>query len=354
MRQPGDRVTQKPVEAAPAEPRMAVGLLRPIVRALIAVGRDHRALLAAHGLSPASLEDPELRVPHSIALRVLDDAVRLAGDPAFALNAAEHADLADIGLLGQLLMTARSVRDSVSRTERFARLLHDAAEAWGEERDGRYHWHLRLWGVPMTIPAAEALAGSTIARMRFRLGPEWAPEAMWFAHSAPPYREAYERFFRCEIRFDMPESGTVFDASVLSLPNPVDGAIADLIERRAESVLERLDGSERLKHRVRDVLERGLARDELGAATVARALHMSRATLTRKLAAEGTSLTAVLDGLRRELALEYVRDPRLSLEELARRLAFSDARALRRAFVRWTGAAPAELRRRQRLVSDAQ
>jgi AraC-like DNA-binding protein len=71
---------------------------------------------------------------------------------------------------------------------------------------------------------------------------------------------------------------------------------------------------------------------------------MSRATLTRKLAHEGTSLSAVLDGLRRELALEYVRDPDLSMEELARRLAFSDARALRRAFARWTGTTPSALR----------
>jgi AraC-like DNA-binding protein len=57
-------------------------------------------------------------------------------------------------------------------------------------------------------------------------------------------------------------------------------------------------------------------------------------------------LTRVLDALRHDLALGYLSNPAVSLEELARRLAFSDARALRRAFVRWTGTTPAEFRRR--------
>jgi AraC-like DNA-binding protein len=180
--------------------------------------------------------------------------------------------------------------------------------------------------------------------MRFRLGPEWSPLELRFAHAEPPYRQAYERFFRCPLRFGARAHGVVFDAAVLALPNPVDTAIAELIERRAESALARLDGEPNCAERVREVLASGLPSGAIGADAVTHALHMSRATLTRKLALEGTSLSAVLDALRRELALEYVRDPRLSIEELARRLAFSDARALRRAFVRWTGTTPSALR----------
>jgi AraC-like DNA-binding protein len=325
---------------------MAIGLLRPVMRALIEHGADYRAVLAAEGLTAADLNAAEGRVPHSIVLRLLEAAVAASGEPGFGLIAAAHADLADLGLMGQLLATAATFGDGLARTARFARLLHDAAVVQGELRGEHYFWTCTMSDMAMPPTAIEALAGGTIARMRFGLGLEWGPREMWFPYPAPPYVGAYQRFFRCAVRFDMPQAGTVFDAKILSWASPVDRSISELIERRAESALERLDGTDSCTARVREVLAAGLARGEIGADVVARALHMSRATLTRRLSAEHTSVTAVLDALRRDLALEYVRDPALSLEELARRLAFSDARALRRAFQRWTGQSPAELRRK--------
>jgi AraC-like DNA-binding protein len=320
------------------------GLLRPTVRALINHGIDYRALLAAEGLTPDDLEAPDRRVPHASAERLLAAAVRETRDPAFGLTAAALGDLADIGLMGQLLMTAPTVRDSLHRTSRFARLLHDGVSLSGRLEGERYIWCLTTHGAAWSVTSIEGLIGGTISRMRFRLGPEWSPLELYFAHPEPPYRQAYQRFFRCSLRFGAAQYGVAFDAAVLALQNPVDTAIAQLIERRAEAALQRLDGEPSCAERVREVLAGGLASGAIGADTVTHALHMSRATLTRKLALEGTSLSEVLDALRRELALEYVRDPSLSMEELARRLAFSDARALRRAFVRWTGTTPSALR----------
>ena len=325
---------------------MSVGLLRPVARALSALGCDYRSIFAAEDLTPADLDSQERRVPHSVALRMLEAAVALSGDPAFGLCAAAHADLEDIGLIGQLISTAPSVGAAIERTGRFARLLHDAAEVHGELQGDRYWWHLTLRDVPMTYAAIEALAGGTISRLRMRIGIDWAPLEMWFQYPPPPHREAYERFFRCALRFDMPQGGAVLDAKILDITSDSDAAIAELIERRAQAALDRLGGVERCADRAREVLSAALPRGEISADAVARALHMSRATLTRRLAAEDTSLTGVLDDLRRDLALEYVRDPELSMQELAQRLAFSDARALRRAFQRWTGTTPAELRRR--------
>jgi AraC-like DNA-binding protein len=325
---------------------MSIGLLRPVARALQALGCDYRTLLAAESLTPADLNAADRRVPHSVGLRLLEAGIAATGDPAFGLIAAGHADLADIGLMGELISTAPSVREGLQRSERFARLLHDAAEVRGEQRAGRYHWQLIMHGATMSVPAIEALAGGTVERLRMRLGLEWSPLEISFAHPAPPYVAAYQRLFRCELRFDASQVGVAFDAAILDWTSASDRTISELIVRRAESALERLGGTRRCADRVRDVLAVGLTTGEIGADTVARELHMSRATLTRRLSAEGTTLTEVLDALRRELALEYVTDPTLSIEELARRLGFSDARAFRRAFQRWTGKSPAEARKK--------
>jgi AraC-like DNA-binding protein len=81
---------------------------------------------------------------------------------------------------------------------------------------------------------------------------------------------------------------------------------------------------------------------------VAKALAMSRRTMTRKLEAEGTTFTALLDELRRNLALRYAASTDLLLTEVALLLGFSNAAAFNRAFKRWTGMAPIEYRRAKR------
>ena len=114
--------------------------------------------------------------------------------------------------------------------------------------------------------------------------------------------------------------------------------------------MRELDETPSFSTRVREQVLRSLGAEEVSAELVSRRLHVSRATLTRKLAQERTTLSAVLDDVRRDLAVEYLRLGSLSVEEVARRLAFSDARAFRRAFQRWTGTSPAEFRAKRDTV----
>ena len=80
---------------------------------------------------------------------------------------------------------------------------------------------------------------------------------------------------------------------------------------------------------------------------VAREMGCSRQTLYRRLKAEGITFEQLLDDLRRRLALRLVREPGLSVKEIAYRLGFSEPAAFSRAFKRWTGRAPRAASRRQ-------
>ena len=72
-------------------------------------------------------------------------------------------------------------------------------------------------------------------------------------------------------------------------------------------------------------------------------------TLARRLAAEGLSFAAVLEEMRRELALRYLEDARLSISQVAWLLGFQEAGAFTHAFRRWTGQTPSEMRRSELL-----
>jgi AraC-like DNA-binding protein len=92
-------------------------------------------------------------------------------------------------------------------------------------------------------------------------------------------------------------------------------------------------------------LEPLLASGEVGIERVARDLGYSRQTLYRRLKAEGITYEQLLDGLRRRLALRFMREG-LSVKEAGYRLGFSDPAAFSRAFKRWTGSSPSGMRTR--------
>jgi AraC-like DNA-binding protein len=54
-----------------------------------------------------------------------------------------------------------------------------------------------------------------------------------------------------------------------------------------------------------------------------------------------------VDELRRDVAIRYLRETDLTVEEIAESLGFSDAANFRQAFRRWTKAAPCEFKRLQ-------
>jgi AraC-like DNA-binding protein len=81
--------------------------------------------------------------------------------------------------------------------------------------------------------------------------------------------------------------------------------------------------------------------------TIAARLGISRQTLFRKLKAEGATYEKVLDELRHQLAVDYLSGKKVSVKQTAYLVGFSDAAAFSRAFKRWTGTGPREMRARK-------
>ena len=97
---------------------------------------------------------------------------------------------------------------------------------------------------------------------------------------------------------------------------------------------------------VRRILSEALAREpnEARLPAVAARLQLSERSLQRRLADEGVQFDSVLEALRRELANNYLEDPRVALREIGYLLGYSEPSAFNRAFKRWTGTTPAAAR----------
>nr|WP_276570169.1 helix-turn-helix transcriptional regulator [Thiocystis violacea] len=77
---------------------------------------------------------------------------------------------------------------------------------------------------------------------------------------------------------------------------------------------------------------------------IASALGLSRRTLYRRMAAEGTSVHALMNEIRHELARQLLLESRMPLNEIAATLHYSEPGAFSRAFRGWTGMTPSAYR----------
>jgi AraC-like DNA-binding protein len=99
-----------------------------------------------------------------------------------------------------------------------------------------------------------------------------------------------------------------------------------------------------LRSAVENELERLLPHGKAKAQRVAKGLALSVRTLSRRLAEEGTTYAEVVDHLRRSLALQYLKEPSMSLSQIAWLLGYEGSTSFNHAFKRWTGRSPSDAR----------
>lgn len=144
------------------------------------------------------------------------------------------------------------------------------------------------------------------------------------------------------VRFGADAVTIVLDAAVLDTPVLYDEESLLRFLRDAPVHLLAMPVAERsLTKVVRRAIEKRLTEHSVPTAEdLAAQLSMSVPSLRRKLRAEGTSLRAVRDDVRYEVALAGLERGTEPLAALAERLGFSEPSAFTRAFRRWAGHPP--------------
>ncbi|MEM6513272.1 MAG: helix-turn-helix transcriptional regulator [Pseudomonadota bacterium] len=118
-----------------------------------------------------------------------------------------------------------------------------------------------------------------------------------------------------------------------------------LIEQ-AEKYLKSLNTGDNIAAQLKARLARLMAQGEANADAACRVLKLSRRTLQRRLKAERTSFQAVLNEVRAELAVRYLKDDRLKALEVAMLLGYSSISSFTTAFKSWYDMPPAEYRQK--------
>jgi AraC-like DNA-binding protein len=171
-----------------------------------------------------------------------------------------------------------------------------------------------------------------------------------FTFKAPAHRSELQIMFPSQLQFKRSANRLIFDAQYLDKPlvrsdqelaTYVQNAPADVMtipgaDTTLEAQIERMIGQRHPERLVFAPIHE-----------LAKELGVSSQTLHRRLKESATSYQKIKDNLRREVAIHKLVNERLSVEQVAEVVGFTESRSFTRAFKHWTGLTPREYCKRE-------
>ena len=313
-------------------------------KALESYGCDGRALFAQVDLDPDRLHDPNARYPFTSLTRLWKLAAQATQDPCLGLTVARFWHPTTFHALGYSWMASQSLKDALMRMARYSAIVTDSLRMDLAGSAEGFEFTLQPKFAPPADEAIDAAMAIILGMCRTSYGSTCNPLRVTMQRDTPAVVDAFSQVFRAPIQFSAPENMLLFSKADLTAPLPTANAeLARANDRVITNYLARFT-HDSTKIRVEAKLLEQLSSGQATQESIAKALAMSPRTLQRNLKQEGTSYKQLLEETRRDLASQYIKESRLSVNEITFMLGFSEPANFSRAFKRWTGVSPSEYR----------
>lgn len=328
------------------ESPVPIYLFHVIARLLKEEQLDPLRMLAGTRVTEADLNNPETFISIADALILVENALRLSRRPDLGLLVARGEDPSSWGMLGYAISSCATLEAAIKMMMRYYQTTTYFAAA--SYRRDEISGSVRLEAICPTGNALpfimEESFGSALLLMRRATGLPLEPSVLRLTYDPPPYWRSYRDLFQCEVVFRQSCNEMILPASTLDqvLPthNPAAHATAEKI---CAQLLAEQPRPGDLVYRIRHLLLHNPGRF-FSAGDMAKELHVSERSLRRHLQHQGVTYQQLSNEVKARLADEYLRNSRLPLSEIAELLGFADASNFSRAYRRWTGKSPSQVR----------
>lgn len=326
-----------------------MGWVSTVMAAAQRLGVGEQQLLAVAGIDAGALRLE--RWPIDDITRLWHAAERCTHDPGLGLKVGAQFSPVSIQGVGFALQSAATLREAIVMAQKFQRLISDGGrfQLLAGPQATWVVYHPRQGRLAFSPHQIEAVLAAVIGFAHWATGASLQPLRVQFSQARLGPLEGYQQVFRCPVDFEQAFSGLLVDNVALDRPLPqADPQLAQVHERITAARLAALRMSSFSEQGMRQWLLARLGPVLPRRVEAAHALGISERTLARRLAAMGQTFEGILDDVRREQALQAVRDPDASLPDVAASLGFAEVSTFYRAFRRWTGSPPVRWRREQR------
>jgi AraC-like DNA-binding protein len=292
------------------------------------------------------LANPRVRISVEQLDRMVRNGLRLTGDPALGLAFGQRITVSALGMVGYTAMAQATLGDALEIALKYQRLLlsHVELRARTDEGEAVLEVLPQLPAGPFEAFLCESVVACLVHVGTFLLARPLPGLRLRFAYPAPPHAERYHECFDCHLEFAAPTTELRWSAGALRSPLAYAcEATARLSEEQCAAALTPNLAKDGVVRKVRSLLSEHDGRFP-SVRALAKDLQTSERSLRRALSEQGTSYQVLLDEIRLRRAVDYLNSTTLPVEDIARNVGFGSSRSFRRAFRRWTGKSPSQLR----------
>ncbi len=310
------------------------------------LGLSDEVFLSSAGVTSEALEDPDALVPYDALVSAWAELHERFPDRSLGMDYGRYVDPSALGMVGVTICHAPNVGVMVERLMRFQRMVDPHFQVDLQRGDDVSVLTMRHEPrVAALHEIMEMFVTSFVQILRKSTDRELVPVRVDLAHPRRHPVAQYEEVWGAPVRFEQPTQALWFDSSVLEAP-VVSAApeAGKYLERYLETLMPTLDprapDDASVSAKVREHLLRDLSSGDVDQPSVASALGMSSRSMQRKLSAEGTSFSALLDDVRRVQTERMLARRDLAFYEIAYLLGFADPSSFYRACKRWVDMTP--------------
>lgn len=336
-----------------SQPMMAAGFVTALLDYVSGRDASREQLLIACGLKAEDLSDQDNRVPVAAYQALIGAAIEATGDTAILLRHTLESRLETMSVVGQIVHSSASLEHSIQQLNRYLHLMAENEGLTGRDRFELLEAAGEVWIVdhlPVFGPdyiGLEASFARFISEFRRSFPDQTFALEMDVTYPPPPHVADYPDLFQIPVRFGTTRNALRIDPVWISEDTefePGNAYAFGVFTRHADALLAELGRSDTIRARIEAQILPDLHAGSLSMDKVARALGMSRQTLYRRLKEEGVTFAEIHDDLRHRMARDYLTARKVSVNETAYLLGFSEASSFVRAFRRWTGQSPTAFR----------
>jgi AraC-like DNA-binding protein len=316
---------------------------------LVDQGHQARAILRNVNIPMEEVHSPKSRISLEQLMIACKNAVQLSSDRHLPYRIGTSMHISTYGMYGFAILCCPDFRKAMDFAARYHALAAPLTTIEFSECNGFASWTIE----PHVHTAADAQLyrfitemhiGIHISLMRDIMGSAFAPYEICLTYpEAEDFGLPVDQV-GCGVRFTRLANQIVFKSTWLDQTASLGNKTTyPTIVALCDDLLDDLTLRMGIAGKIRALLLQDIANPPTFAA-VAKVLGMNERSLRRHLRHQGFSFRGLLDELRKQIALKYLRTTKLANEDIAVALGFSEAANFRRAFHRWTNKAPSEIR----------
>jgi AraC-like DNA-binding protein len=316
---------------------------------LVDLGCPAAEILRNVDLTVDEVHSPKSRISLAELMTACKNAIRLSSDPRLPYRVGSSIHISTYGMYGFAILCCPDFRKAMAFAEFYHTLAAPLATIEFTEEDGVASWVIE----PNALAATDAQLyrfitemqiGIHISLMRDIMGPAFTPDRISLAYPEVHDPGLPTDQIGCHLSFANRTNKIIFRSAWLDQAASLGNKTTyPTVVALCDDLLSDLKSRIGIAGEIRALLLRDITRTPTLAA-IAKLLEVSDRSLRRQLREQGISFRGLLDELRMQIALKYLRTTRLANEDIALALGFSDAANFRRAFRRWTSKSPSEIR----------